>query len=545
MPFWKSRYSHKGNMSNKEIKPKNDKKFKKKTSKLTDGQPKNTRDKEHMAMESSLEARLNWYQDQLKASSDIIYREFSLSSGHKCTLIYVRAMVSQTSIQDFIIKSLQEAADEQTHGDIYQYLFEDNGLSVSSSTVIRDLNKGLKAIFEEGALLLIDGDERMMSLSISSYPKRSIVEAPNESVIRGPREAFIEDLETNIALMRKRIKSKDFKTEAVIIGERTQTEVVIAYIEGICKPDVLNEVKRRLSYIEIDGVLESSFLEEAIEDNPYSPFPQIQYSERPDVITAAMLEGRVSIFVDGTPITLIVPVTLFMLLQSAEDYYQRFVAATWIRWIRYALLSISLLLPSLYIAITTFHPEMIPSQLLLTLAAARETVPFPALLEAFMMEIAFEALREASVRIPKSIGQAVSIIGALVIGTAAVQAGIVSAAMVIIVSLTGIASFIIPSFDLGLAFRLLRFPVMLLASIFGLFGIAVGIILIYIHLVSLKSFGQPYLSPIAPWVSEDIADTLIRVPWWKMHKRPVYATNNITRQKSNSRGWEKEKSDLK
>ncbi|RCX23427.1 spore germination protein KA [Fontibacillus phaseoli] len=491
----------------------------------------------------SLEDRLGWFQQQLHNCSDIIYRQFVLSTGQSCTLIYIRGMISQDSVQNFIIRSLQVEAEELKRRDIYQLLFEDKGLSVSQNKIINDLNDGLHAVLDAGVLLLIDGDERMMTFSISSYPTRSIDEAPNESVIRGPREAFIEDLEINLTLLRRRIKNKHLKTEAIILGVETKTDIVLTYIEGICKPELIKEIKRRLSYIEIDGVLGSSYIEEAIEDNPYSPFPQVQYSERPDVVAAGLLEGRFAIFVDGTPMTLIIPVTLPMLLQSAEDYYQRFVAATWIRWIRYFFVFNSLLLPSLYIAITTFHPEMIPAQFLRTIAASREIVPFPALLEAFIMELAFEALREASVRIPKSIGQAVSIIGALIIGTAAVEAGIVSAAMVIIVSLTGIASFIIPHFDLGLSFRLLRFPIMFLASMFGLYGIACGLIIIYIHLINLESFGIPYMSPVAPLVTTDLNDTLVRAPWYSMIKRPKQLTRKSTRQNNNSRGWAKVKGD--
>ncbi|GIP53506.1 MULTISPECIES: spore germination protein [Paenibacillus] len=512
-------------------------------SKKTDGQPPNTLPPSRPSTGKSLENKLDWFQQQFKNCSDVIVRQFDLSSGQSSALIYIRGLINQTTAQDFIIRSLQEEADSlEKPEDIYKFLFEDKGLSVSQNKITEDMNEGLDAILDAGALLLIDGDNRMMTFSISSYPTRSIEEPPNESVIRGPRESFIEDLEINLTLMRRRLKNKGFKTESLIIGTKTKTDIVLTYIDGICKPELVDEMKRRLSYIEIDSVLGSSYIEESIEDNPYSPFPQVQYTERPDVVAAALLEGRLGLFVDGTPMALIVPVTLTMLLQSSEDYFQRFIAATWIRWIRFFFSFISLLLPSLYIAITTFHPEMIPPQFLRTIAAAREIVPFPAFLEAFMMELAFEALREASVRIPKSIGQAVSIIGALIIGTAAVEAGIVSAAMVIIVSLTGIASFIIPHFDLGLSFRLLRFPIMFLAAMFGLYGIACGLILIYIHLNNLASFGVPYLSPVAPLVVSDLKDTVVRAPWYKMHKRPLQtAAVNPTRQKKDSRGWAKDK----
>ncbi|MBA9087850.1 hypothetical protein FHR92_004343 [Fontibacillus solani] len=491
----------------------------------------------HVSYNPSLKVRLDWIKGQFNDCFDVIYRQFVLTTGHNCAVIYIKGMINQDTIQEFIIKSLLNETAGLTHDNVYELLFEDNSLSVSQNQIITDLDKGLSAILDAGALLLIDGDIRMLTFAISAYPTRSISEAPNESVIRGPREAFIEDLDTNITFLRRRIKNKDLKIESMIIGQKSQTKVVIAYVNGICKPELIQEVKKRLSYIEVDGVLGTSYLEEVIEDNPYSPFPQLQYTERPDVACASMLEGRITIIADGTPTSLIAPVTLPILMQAAEDYYQRYTAATWIRWIRYFFLFVSLLLPSLYIAITTFHPEMIPSQLLITLAASREVVPFPAFLEAVMMELAFEALREASVRIPKSIGQSVSIIGALIIGTAAVQAGIVSAAMVIIVSLTGIASFIIPHYDLGLTIRLLRFPIMFFASLFGLYGVACGVILIYIHLINLKSFGLPYLSPITPFVKDEMKDTFVRAPWWSMLQRPLHLTRNDTRQKNNSRRW--------
>lgn len=514
------------------------------TSNKHTGNHPNQTDSSGPASDDRLSPRLEWLKQEFKDSSDIIYREFTISSGQRCALIYVRGMISQETVQQFIVRSLQRESAQLKEKDIYQFLFEDEALSVSQASITDDLNQAVQAVLNAGALLLIDGDARMMTFSISSYPTRGIDEAPNESVIRGSREAFIEDLEKNLTMLRRRIKSKHFKTPAITKGRETRTSAVLAYVEDVCKPELLKEMKRRLSYIDMDSVLGSTYLEETIEDNPYSPFPQIQYTERPDVVSAALLEGRIAILVDGSPIVLLAPVTLPMLLQSAEDYYQRYIAANWIRWIRYFFVFASLTLPSIYIAVTTFHPEMIPSQLLITIAASREIVPFPALWEAFAMELAFEALREASIRIPKSIGQAVSIIGALIIGTAAVQAGIVSAAMVIIVSLTGIASFIIPHFDLGLAFRLLRFPIMILASMFGLYGVTCGLILIYIHLVNMRSFGVPYLSPIAPLVTEDLGDTLLRAPWWKMHKRPVQLTNNKVRQSDDPRAWVKEKGEL-
>lgn len=477
----------------------------------------------------TFDERLEWVRHELVHCSDLIIHTFHTGKDRRCALVFFRGMIAKNTVQDELLRDLLslEAEDAQRFNE---QLFEQKRLSVTGLSVVTDMDQGLAAVLDGHALLIVDGDPRMLDIPCSSIEKRAIEEAPNESVIRGPRESFIEDLDVNIRLLRKRLKTPSFKLESMDIGTHTKTKVVIAYMQGICKPELLEEVKKRLSGIEIDGVIGSSYLEEFIKDSPFSPFPQMQYTERPDVATASLLEGRVAILVDGTPIVLMAPVTLFMLMQAAEDYFQHYVAATWIRWIRYVFLIASLTLPSTYIAVTSFHPEIIPSSLLISIAASREIVPFPALVEAFIMEIAFEALREATVRIPKAIGQSVSIIGALIIGTAAVQAGIVSAFMVIIVSLTGIASFISPHFDLGLAFRLLRFPIMILSGVFGLFGLACGLIFIYIHLINLRSFGTPYLSPLTPLKIRDLKDVFIRVPWPLMNKRPAFAGANRRRQ---------------
>ncbi|MFP3389886.1 spore germination protein [Brevibacillus sp. SIMBA_040] len=485
-----------------------------------------------------IEIQLSWLKEQLVNCSDVVFHTFEVGLHQKCALIYLSGMIDLQAIQEDVLTAIL-SMDVSDSTDFRERLFERKQLPVSNYRVI-PLHQGVNAILESRALLIVDNEQRAIELPLTCTKGRSVDEPSNEATVRGPREAFIESADDNLSLIRKRLKTPDFKTETMQIGTYTQTKVMILYIDGLCENELLEKVRKILSQIEIDGVLGSSYLEEYFDSSPFSPFPQVQYTERPDVVSAALLEGRLALIVDGTPMVLLVPVTLFMLLQSAEDYYQRFVAGTWIRWIRYLFVFISLLLPSFYIAITTFHPEMIPSKLLVTITASREVVPFPALIEAFIMEISFEALREAAVRIPKSIGQAVSIIGALIIGTAAVEAGIVSAAMVIIVSFTGIASFIIPHFDLGLAFRFLRFPIMILAGLFGLFGIACALILIYIHLINLRSLGTPYLTPITPFVVSDLKDTLVRVPWWFMNKRPYQVNRNKMRQKNLVRKQEHE-----
>lgn len=304
------------------------------------------------------------------------------------------------------------------------------------------------------------------------------------------------------------------------VGELTRTEVAVAYLEQIANADVVQEIRSRIQRIQIDGVLESGYIEQLIEERSFSPFPQYLVTERPDYIVSALLEGRVAILTDGTPFVISGPMTFWGFLQAGEDYYDRVLFANMIRFIRLILLMAALLLPSIYVALTTFHQQMIPTKLLLSIAAAREGVPFPALVEALLMEGTFEALREAGVRLPKQIGQAVSIVGGLVVGQAAVQAGIVSAPMVIVVSLTGIASFTIPRYNFSFAFRILRFPMILLAGMFGLYGITAGLLCILIHLAGLSSLGVPYLFPVSPVTFQGLKDAIFRAPLWTMYFRP-------------------------
>ncbi|GJM80366.1 hypothetical protein HMSSN139_28620 [Paenibacillus sp. HMSSN-139] len=314
--------------------------------------------------------------------------------------------------------------------------------------------------------------------------------------------------------------------ESLTLGEYSKTDIVIAYLEDVASKSILEEVRKRIRRIQIDGVLESGYIEEFIEDVPWSPFPQIQNTERPDVVCSSLLEGKFAIFVDNTPFVLVAPMTFWAGLQAVEDYYERSIYTTFIRFIRFALLNISLLLPSVFVSLSTFHQQLVPTNLLISIAAAREGVPFPTLIETLLMEFMFEGLREAGIRLPKPIGSAVSIVGALVIGQAAVQAGLVSASVVIIVATTGIASFAIPRYNLGTAFRLLRFPMLILAGTLGLYGVIAGIFLIVIHLLGLRSFGIPYMTPISPQFPENMKDVWVRAPRWSMHQRPVLSTGS-------------------
>ncbi|MGZ4112250.1 MAG: spore germination protein [Tumebacillaceae bacterium] len=482
---------------------------------------------------AKLQVNHDYLQKLFSKSSDIVLREVSLANGAEALVVFVDGLVDSNHIDDVVLKPLLfgQGASRLEHDppptteELMRHF-----LAIGQTKPYRSLLKAVDAMLTGDSILLVDGFDMAVGLSVKSWEHRSPSEPDTEAVVRGPREGFVESIRTNTALLRRRIRTPHFKLEGMQIGRVTKTDVVMGYIEGIASESIVDEIRKRLQRIDIDGVLDSGYIEEFLEDQPWSPFPTIQPTERPDTTAGSLLEGRVVIIVDGSPFALIAPINLWGALQSNEDYFERFMFATLIRWLRYIFTIIALTLPSMYIAITTFHQEMLPTNLLLSIAAARESSPFPALVEAMAMEITFEALREAGVRLPKTVGQAVSIVGALVIGQAAVQAGIVSAPMVIVVSLTGIANFTIPRYSFALSIRMLRFPLMILAGTFGLYGIVIGLIAIIIHVCSIRSVGVPFTTPFAPLSVSGLKDTLLRVPWWAMNKRPqMFGNQNSMR----------------
>ena len=466
-----------------------------------------------------------------KDCSDIIFRYFLIGNKTNAVLIYLDGMSNIEEIDQHVLLPLM---GQETDSDVQSILKKK--LTISGVNEVRSYNAVVKEVSSGNPVVLIDQQPAGFSTGLSKWEKRSIQEPTAESVVRGPRDGFIEGISTNIVLIRRKIKSPNLKMKTIQVGRYSQTEVAIMFIEGLADQTLIEEVQNRLNRIDIDGVLESGYIEEFIKDHPYSPFPQILNTERPDVTAASLLEGNVVILTDGTPFVLIAPTTFYSLLQSPEDYYEGFLSGTLIRWLRYFFLLIALLLPSVYVAILTYHQEMIPTSLLISVAKSREQIPFPALVEALLMEMTFEALREAGIRLPKNIGSAISIVGALVIGQAAVSAGLVSAPMVIVVAITGIASFLIPRYSASIALRMLRFPIMFLAGTLGLVGIMLGLLTIIIHMCTIRSFGVPYLQPMAPMKKSEMKDVLIRAPWWALKKRPHWTGEyNQTRQSSSQK----------
>lgn len=474
-------------------------------------------------------------------SSDVVYREFDIGDSQKGTLIFIEGLVDSALINSDILKPILNygknisQCEEIQISEIEDFLQHQviTASQIRSDGNIQNIVEGIASGY---TILLIDGVQQAIFMDLRKLEYRDVEEPKVEPIIRGPRDGFTENLSINISLIRRRLKTSKLKIENMKVGRLSKTDIVITYLDGIVKDSLVEEVRQRISRIDIDAILESGYIEEFIEDNPYSVFPQFGVTERPDRVTAGLLEGHVAILIDNTPMALIAPETFVELMQATEDYYDRYFSVSFITLLRYLFLGASLLLPSIYIALLTFHQGMIPRTLLLTIAASREGVPFPVFIESLLMEVFFEGLQEAGVRLPRTAGQTVSIVGGLVIGQAAVQAGVVSAVTVIIVSITGIASFIIPRFNLTLAVRMLRFFMIVLSGTLGLYGIFVGVLIILIHLVRLRSFGVPFLAPVAPFKLSDIKGVFIRTPWWAMISRPSFIeTKNTQRMKRNLR----------
>ncbi len=403
--------------------------------------------------------------------------------------------------------------------------FEQHGADQKQGIVIRRMDDAISELLQGNVIVLIEGWANAIKYEDKSVEGRSVDEPVSESVVKGPREGTVENLQTNIGMLRSRLQSPKFKIRKVPTGGETKTAVIYGYVEDAVPKQTLAIFTKRIAAAANKEILETSYIEELIEDSTYSPFPQYRYTERTDTAVASLLEGKIVVLVQGTGIILICPGLFPEFFQSSEDYYERTVISSFIRQLRIVAFFIALTLPSIYIALSTFHPELIPTVLLLAVLNTREGIPFPSLVEAIIMLFFFELLREAGIRLPKPVGSAVSIVGALIIGEAAINAGIASPIMVVIVALTGIASFSIPQYSIAISLRLLQLPLMIMTAILGIFGAMIGLLWVIIHLSSLQSLGQPYLSPLAPLRIGQLRDTLLRAPLKRILNTPRRAHN--------------------
>ncbi|MEJ9211189.1 spore germination protein [Bacillus smithii] len=485
-------------------------------------------------LEKSLATNIDIIKETTGSSSDIIIRVIKMGRDADVTaaVIYTEGLVDDLTVKDFLIESAMKDTNEQNliNSNTALQVLKEKILPIGTVKEL-DCWEDLFADLMTGeTIILVDGVSKALAANTRGGEKRQIMEPVTEISIRGPKDSFTETIRTNTALIRRRIKNPNLWMESMKIGKVTQTDVAIMYINGIVNEKVVEEVRIRLKRINIDSILETGYIEQLIEEKTFTTFPTLFHTERPDVVAANLLEGRVAILVDGTPYVLLAPAVFIQFFQAVDDYYGRFDLSSALRFLRVLIFFISLVGPAIYIAATTFHQEMIPTPLVIALAAQRESVPFPAFVEAMIMEVTFEILREAGVRLPRAIGQTVSIVGAIVLGQSAVQAGFVSPAMLIVVSITAIANFATPAYAIAISARLIRFIIMVMAATFGFYGCLMGILVMVIHLCSLRSFGVPYMTPIAPFIPANFGDTLVRKPIWEFKERPrLISQSNITR----------------
>jgi len=460
---------------------------------------------------------------KLSASMDIIFNEVSLEEGRKFTVVFVDGMINSQMVDNFVIKPLiqeTELKEAQNDKDLIDLIML--GTVYHCQRKVRDkLSDCYGDLLTGSVVLVFDDSKKAITFEIKGFEKRGVSEPTNENVLKGAKESFIEVLRINTALVRRRIPSSDLIINQLKLGKRTSTAVSVVYFDGIANQSIVDEVKKRLEKINIDGIVSPGVIESFLIDSKFSIFPQVLYTERSDKFCANILEGRVGIIIDGFPLAMIEPVDINSFLQAPEDYSENFIYNSLLRVMRYLCALASMILPAFYVAMTTFHQEMIPTALAGTIIQTKEGIPFDSYLEVLMMLVAFEVLLEAGMRLPKSVGQAVSIVGALVVGQAAISAKILSPGVVIVVAAAGIAGFASPSQDFANTIRVLRLVLVFCSMSSGLYGIGIGLTLILYHLCDIEVFGVPYMSPFASNEGKEMLnDTIIRKPWRKMKIRP-------------------------
>jgi spore germination protein KA len=471
---------------------------------------------------------------QFGNTSDLKIEELK-AGGTDALLFYIQTMVDANVLKETIHNITAESSTDirvKTIDDVKQ--MGKDYFGGSGYEMVETPAEMIETMLDGSIVLAFKDVSRAISIPVPTSDSRSVNEPSTQTVVRGPKDGFVENISVNVSLVRRRLKNSKLQFEEFTIGIDTNTTVIVCYMRDIADDGIVEEVRKRLKKINASAIFESGNIEELIADKTATLFPLALNTERPDAVAANMLEGKVAILVDGSPFVLVVPAVLVDFFSVSEDYYQHFMMGTFIRFIRYISFMIALLTPSLYVGILTFHHELLPTTLLLSVIAQREGVPFPAVIEVLLMEITFEILREAGVRMPRAVGQTVSIVGALVIGQAAAEAGIISNIMVIIVAITAIANFVSPTYSFANASRLLRFLLIITAAFLGLYGVLIVLVLMVAHLSSLRSFGVPYLAPVAPFIIESQKDVFFRFPFWSMNKRPSYLKPKLEEKQTNT-----------
>lgn len=485
---------------------------------------KNSKNEEQHVVQSDLDNNVKRYKELFGEDSDLSVR-YLQGENYKAAILFIDSLVEKEIIDQHVVRVLMNQLKTDPADKI--------SLTTNKMIKLTKENEINEHFLQGYSIVFIDGQPTAYAAETAGGERRPVSESTVETVVRGPRESFNESVMTNIGLIRKRVSTPKLQVYKKNVGKESKTSIAVLYINDIV---IVKEVISRIEKINIDGILDSLYIEELIEDpKRYSPFPTVFNSERPDRIAAGLLEGRIAIIVDGTPSVLMVPTTIGLFLTSNEDYYQRYDISSFMKILRAFTFLLSIVLPGLYVALLTYHQEMIPTPLLIAITGQREGVPFGIAIEVIVMELVFEILREAGIRLPKTVGAAISIVGGLVLGQAAVDASLVGQGTVIVVALTAISSFTTPSYNIAITARLLRFILILLSSFLGAFGLIFALIFLLVHLNSIRSFSVPYLAPIVPFHKEDWKDLFIRVPWRNMKQRPEEITNNNENRMQNKR----------
>ncbi|SFM18050.1 spore germination protein [Pelosinus propionicus] len=459
--------------------------------------------------------------------SDIEFRIFD-AAGKKALLVYLKGMADTSNLERNVLKPLMSYTAQETENTASllhlltdMKLVAENVLGAASVTILASAKAAIDAVMTGNALLMIDGLAEVASIAVIKYVKREISAPYNEYALQGSDEAFNEAIMDNIALIRRRTRDTNLKVHIMKIGERTNTAIAVLYVANLVKPGLVEEVERRIGLIKKDKLLDSASIDQYLVDHPWSPFPQTQMTERPDKMLAALYEGRVGIIVDGTPVEILVPCTYNVLMQAPDDYTMAPIIASLIRFSRNAAAFLAVYLPAIYVAVVSYHPGMLPTTMAISIAELRSRTPFPSFLEAIMMEILLELIQEAIIRLPAKLTGAASMIGAFIIGNTVVQAGLINPLLVVVIATTAISSYSMPSYNFSMALRWTRVPMLILASMLGLYGVILGVLAITIHLCSLRSFGESYLGGmfnvdlLADW-----KDSVVRLPAKLLTRRP-------------------------
>ncbi|MBR6812706.1 MAG: spore germination protein [Oscillospiraceae bacterium] len=456
---------------------------------------------------------------QMKATfqncADFVMRTLLTGGDHTVHLFYITGLVDSKTLADTIIRPLAVSGIKKcASAENIERILLRGGVHNASARQLSSLDEASQAVLE-GSCVVLCGEGRALAFDVRSHDKRSIGEPSIENVVKGSKDAFIENLTTNLMLVRRRIRSAKLKTEKFIVGRKSRTEVMLLWYEGLTNEKIVREARRRIQKIDTDSLISTGGIEEYICDDRKTAFPQMMFTERAANFAMNIMEGRAGVLIDGLPLGFVFPVMLSTVMRAPEDRSDNFIVASVLSVLRYVSLTITLLLPGFYVAIAAFHQEMIPSSLAISIIDSKQHVPFTTAEEAIIMLLAFEVLIEAGLRLPRNIGQTVSIIGGLIVGQSAVEAKLVSPVMVIVIAAAGITGFTVPNQDLAAALRLWRFVFVVLASLSGLFGLAMGTAWFILRLADIESFGVAYLSPFSEGnIKRVFTRAILRPPLW-------------------------------